>query len=452
MPGTPGLAGGRRAIAVPTGFPWTPGFAIRQWSGRYYADLDTTTLKRTTSSVLYVSPFGSDANAGTNPILPLAKISTAINKWTNATIYVLGAPIGAPPTVYPVETSWVSGVPFGAEQNIIAVSSFATLAPGRAISSVGMLAGGGTLGAAWSNVGGSTPSTYSNTLAATPYAVIDAAVLDTNGLPTALTVRASVALVEANPGSWYWAAGVLYVRRLGSAAPDGNLRPLKGSTINGWLNTALNIYVEGLTFEGGNARCFYWQSVGTACAMVDCDATHGQGEGLAVSSSTAAVTMSLTFVRCRSDAMQAGDGFPYTITGAGTTLNVAELACTGNDNGRNAGSNQGSTGHVAAGTTVNIVRVGCTYAGNEAQEVADVGDGAGNGGCSVWNVGCLFDGLVSTSYGYTGGDATAAWMHGCRLERNATDLQAADAGVVIKVFETAYRTTAGAGTITRYIG
>lgn len=212
--------------------------------------------------------------------------------------------------------------------------------------------------------------------------------------------------------------------------------------INGHSSLAVDMYVERLDFAYGHARAFFLQNVGTA-TFVDCDAYQGTQEGLSLTTSAAATVHTLYLVRCRAYDNQNGDGFPYTATGAGSTIRVLEWDCEGFDNV--GASSQGSSGHFTAGNAeVSIIRVGGRYYGNGAQEAADVG-------CQSWNLGCTFDGQDAAGIGYTMSGTGTAWLHGCVLTGNATDITTDDAGGTVNVYDTSYRTTSGAGTVQAYV-
>ena len=92
---------------------------------------------------------------------------------------------------------------------------------------------------------------------------------DTTGTPQAngdyckYTLGADAAAVDANPGYWYFAAGVYYVRTWDNRAPDADLHPLRAAS-NGMLITADNksYYFENITWRWATNRAvrFYGAS------------------------------------------------------------------------------------------------------------------------------------------------------------------------------------------------
>lgn len=434
--------GGGHAVSPPSGFGWTPSWQVLQLSAtQFTTNLVVSSLKVSTSATRYVSPSGNNANAGTSWGAAHRSLWDALNDAFTAgvavTIYVKGSPDPLNPMMYEYDHAWRSAL--AVDANVIVVSDEATLAPGYAISSTYMKPGGADLGT-WALVGGGTPNVYSATLAAAPNAVIDASILSSFGAGTRLTLQTSAADVEANPGSYYFAAGTLYVRTADSRAPDANLRTLKAGVINGHINTAsVDCYIQGLTFEGGNARCLFIQAA-TTVTLVDCKATHGQAEGLSLTSTTAAGDYTLHLIRCKALDCDA-DGLQYTTSGAGAVCRVLEWDCesTGNSG---AGADQGSTAHFTAGnTSVSVIRVNGRYHHNKTQGVADVG------GCTTWMLGCRF---VGESTGAYIGDAGTGWLHGCLMSGNTTDLVTDNASGNIKVAGTTYATSSGPGTIATY--
>ena len=330
----------------PAGFGWSPAFhVIETTPGVFTLTLVPSSLRRSTAVTLYVDvATGSDGNPGTNPLLPIKSINVAINLWTNATIYVKTG-------TYPEANSWSGGVPFGAEQNIIAVSDFTTLAPGTVIS-------------------------------------------------------------QASAG----------VR-------------------NGWLNTALSIYVEGIAFEGGgNGVAAFWAQNAATIAMVNCTFSSGNFEGFAMSSNAAAADHTVYLIGC-TFRNNAGDGVDYTALGAGSTIRALEWNCTYTGNS-GAGTDQGSSAHFTAGNTaVSVIRVNGQFVANKTHGVADAG------GTKGWTLGCRFD---REAIGLYVGDTGTTWVHGCRFEGCTTDLNAADAASTIHLTETATRLRAGSGTVDAY--
>jgi hypothetical protein len=443
-----GTSGGRvgglpASIRVPSGFGWTIPFTVRQdENGHFTTSLSPSALRVSTTRSLYVDvATGNDGNAGTNPLLPKKSIWSAINLWQNDTIYVKSG-------FYYVANSWSGGVPFGANQNIIAVEDFTTLKPGRAISSVAV--GGLT----WSHTGGNV---WEAALAAKPYGVISSAAGDYGVVydGTAWLVE-NVGVVDPvsdmAPMEWWHNAGVLYVYTTDGLTPAGSpdrYRALKDAVNNGWLNTALNLCVDGITFEGGgNNRAFFLQDCGTV-SFVDCTfrASEANGCELNVGVGVVGTTHTVYLIRCHA-LDNHGDGFGATVLGANETVRWLEQDCVGNYNWGSVISDQNASLHFTAGNTaVTGVRVGGIYTFAKSQQIADVG------GTKVWNLGVIVFTQSGAPPAYFLGDTGTAWFHGCVLDSQTSssyDIETDNAGGTVNHTATNYQTTTGPGTIQGY--
>lgn len=431
-----------RRVAPPSGFGWTPSWNVIESSpGVFTTSLDPASLIPATAATLYANAAqANNTGNGQSGAAAEQAIWAALNDVvTTTTLYVLGSADRNNPTVYGWTKAWRVGT--AADLAVKVVSDFTTLAPGWAISSTALVAGDGELGA-WASTGGGTANTYVATLTTAPDRVIDALVPDAHGVPTKLTLRSSIATVDAAPGSYWHSAGNLYVRTADSRAPSfPTLRPLRAASVNGLANGGKTVYVERLSFEGGDtARAFYAQNANVV--MVDCDVNHGPALGFEVNTgATTGVTRTAHLFRCRFIA-NGGDGCGYTASGATMTLRGVEVDCIYARNS-GAGTDQGGSAHFTAGNTeVSVVRVNPTCTANKTQGFADVG------GTTTWAAGCTFTGEAIGAYV---GDTGTAWLHGCVFNGCTVDLDPADAGATINVpFDAAVATRAGSGTVARY--
>lgn len=282
------------------------------------------------------------------------------------------------------------------------------------------------------------------TSSAAPKKSINAALNDWAGTTT-IYVKAGT-YPEANS----WSGGVPFganvnvigVTDFAALAPGQVISQASSGVRNGWLNTALSIYVENITFDGGgNGVAAFWAQQAATIAMVNCTFRSGNTEGFAMNSNAAAADHAVYLIGCTFTA-NAGDGVDYTALGAGSTIRVLEWGCTHASNS-GAGTDQGSSAHFTAGNTaVSIIRLGGTFAANKTHGFADVG------GTTVWAVGCRFAG---ESVGAYVGDAGTAWLHGCVFNDCTTDLTANDATSTIRVADSIHRTAAGAGAVSAYL-
>ncbi len=281
------------------------------------------------------------------------------------------------------------------------------------------------------------------TSSAAPKKSINAAINDWAGATT-IYVKAGT-YPEANS----WSGGVPFganVNVIGVAdfttlAPGRVISQASSGVRNGWLNTALSIYVENVTFDGGgNGVAAFWAQNAATIAMVNCTFTGGNFEGFAMNSNAAAADHTVYLINCTMSA-NPGDGADYTALGAGSSIRALEWNCayTGNSG---AGTDQGSSAHFTAGNAaVSIIRVNGAFATNKSAGFADVG------GATVWALGCRF---VGEAIGALVDDATTAWLHGCTFSGGTTDLRAVAAASVINVHDTNYATSSGSGTVASY--
>lgn len=447
--GSFGLAGAYpRKVSPPSGFGWSPTWGVIEIApGVFTTTLDVRRdLMVATAATRYVAlSDGSNADNGSTWALAHKSLWDGLNDAFTAglavTIYVEGSADPLNPTVYDYDNAW--RVALAVDANIIVVSDRTTLAPGYAISSTYMAPGGAYLGT-W-GLGPTEAAVYEAALAAAPAMVIDATVTNaTTGTHQRLTLQASAAAVQATPGSYYWAGGVLYVRTADSRAPDASLRALRAGVVNGHINTAtVDCYIEGLSFEGGSgagtSRALYIQAM-TSATIVNCKATHSSGEGLSLSSSTVSADHTLHFINCQALDCD-GDGFQYTATGNAAVVRALEWNCVSKVSS-GAGTDQGSSAHRTAGnTSVSMIRIGCLFASNKTEGFADVG------GTTTWALGCRFE---SEAIGAYVGDTGTGWLHGCTFNGCTTDLDPFDAGATIYTADCHYTTTAGSGTVGKY--
>ena len=428
------------AVPRPTAFAWGSAPTVRRTGPRRFElALDESALLVASSRALYVDGVnGNDAWSGTSPTIggpngPKKSISAAINRWhVNQTIYVKSG-------WYPVTRSWTGGVPFNGNVNVIAVDDLNNPRPGtgRVTSSVSE----DVVTLAWANLGGGV---WSAPLANAPYAVVDRA----TATPTWFTLCALAGDVNV-PGEYHYGAGTITVATLTGAAPGATLRILRDAVHNGWLNTALDVTTVGLTFEGGgNLRAWWAQDAGSV-TFIDCCFELSKSVGCELNANVAAATHTVRHIRSVAR-WNTADGLSYTALGAGEGYRVVEYDCLALENGRNAGSNQGSSAHWFAGNGAHyIMRVGGRYAGNEAQEIADAA-GAGAGALKTWMLGCQLDGGTVAGNGYELSGDGAAWLDHCRIDRVVNPLATDNAAGIVRVFGTAQRTATGPGTVADY--
>ena len=250
--------------------------------------------------------------------------------------------------------------------------------------------------------------TYQHTIVGTLSRMHDAAVRDADGLPTVLTSRASIALVEANPGSYYNNAGTLYVHTADSRPADRSvLVELTGATAPqlpfnaaGFFLTLQNCDFIGtappVTLSGCN---FYLDGVRTNYAPE--------------SSSTDADEI-YRYNCVSANVTGTGDIWDYR----GDVL-VLEQGCIA----RNAGTGDAANCSTLHGTAV-ALRINSDYSGGR-RTIHDVET------AMAWNLGCdasdSVTGGANTDLGWTCGDigvssTTQVWLDGCTASGNTVDI------------------------------
>lgn len=244
---SPALSVGQTKIDVPSWMNW-PSHApdpkiVRHPSGAYGWQLNFNQLKNSGGASYYVDPaVGSDSNIGTSS-LPLKTLSAAIAKSDVGTVYLR------------------RGVYYGSEGFN---GQFLT----KSINIVASNAGSGgwedevVLGShkpmAWTPLEG-FPNVWKaaagNAEGDAIHRVVDLrAPRDSEGVPVPMVRLASPSEVDAVPGSWSFADGVLYVNRTGGIAPDRTLVPTvaPGGGIRIGRAASVKVFLRGINAVGGN--------------------------------------------------------------------------------------------------------------------------------------------------------------------------------------------------------
>ncbi len=371
-----------------------------------------------TTATKYVAKGGSGTGTTSgDPIGTVWQVLNAVNQPT--TIYVLqgdGSDLDL--------SNGIAGVNCVDDVEIIVVTSFATLAPGRRrITMAAPLT--------WTSVGSGVYSApMAGAYAFAPYNVVDEATLDAYGGGAWLVPRADQAAVAANPGSWAKVGSDIFVRTSDSRAPDSRLLVFKNANLASTVFANTDLYLEGVELLGG-AQPLYMPQSGTA-TLVRCHAKYGRLAGFTFNGATRA-----NLFECRATG-NGGDGITYT-----STLRALEVGCTSCKNGdpiTPTNINNGSTMHSAG----SIIRVDGVYRDNQGPNVADVGGG------SSWLVRCQASGSTATQSTQRVGLHVqgTAWLDACDFTGNPeADLKPELNGDVINVYGTRYATIAGAGAV-----
>ena len=378
-------------LEEPDGFSWKTsqlhGKIMTDNNGTYHVDYDVVVNKNDLGTVAYVSPNGSDSNAGTINA-PLANISTAYNNGAN-TIYLMSGIYKRTQTLY--------GVEINRNINIIGLSDDVIIAP--AVSNISFTSHS-------NNVWSGSASFLSN--------IVDITNKTADGHYIKYEAKTTAADVQATEGSWAIVSGVLYVHTIGDVEPttaNGILLLHSGqSTPTPMFKlTGGNLYLENLTViegasplhaqkqengsivrvYGKNCKFFYSRSTNNDVVML-------QGISLSV------------FQNCEAS-FGLKDGFNYHEE-QGIIPKAIEINCIGIGNGNvEDGNDQGSTIHDGG----KIIRVKDICAHNYGANFADQGSDT-----ESWNIGCVgyesyCTASVSQNTNYLAYTGTKMFLDGC---------------------------------------
>ncbi len=394
-------------LAEPEGFIWKDsplhGKIFTDFRGVYQVDFDVADYKNNPGKALYVSPDGSDGNAGT-PDAPLANMSTAYNNGAD-TIYLY-------PGIYDRPTS-IFGTAINRDLNIIGLGD------------------GVILCTRIKNIPNESPNVteystgvwrcYSNN---TTYLsnVVDIAHKTADGHFTKYTQLTTISEVEASAGSWALVDNSAYIHTLSGENPLGSddvlllysPNPTSSNTYPLIKVTGGKVYFENLTCiegtapllvqrqeNGGNIEIYAKKCKFFYSRSEDYDVVMLQGTTLSI------------FQNCEAS-FGMKDGFNYH-SRESVIPKAIEINCVGIGNGNiEDGNDQGSTIHDGG----SIIRVRDICSQNYGANFADQGTGT-----ESWNIGCTgFESLTDYSYSGTSDaqksnffayDGTKVFCEGC---------------------------------------
>ncbi len=379
-------------VPVPANFFPAPKLARPTLSGAAYSSTYATDFHRAHASLTtyYVDPVtGNNANAGTSAGTALKDMNTALAK-SDVQCVVLAAGI------YTQNEAWTT---YSRPNRSVIIECQA----GRAV--VGKFET-----PTWTLTATRT-YTYQHTLAGTVLRAYDATARDADGLPTVLTLRSSVADVEANPGSYYISGGVIYAHAADSRAADRSILVALTAPTNPTLPfTAAGHFavMRNIDFVG------VWINSDVSGANYYLDSVHALW-GPEQSNSNC---YEIYRIGCKTKYIEvsggASDCFDYRLSAIGLEQNcVAKNQDTGD-------TTNCSTAHDSS----IVMRVACDYSGG-ARVVHDIV------GTRTWALGCsainATTGGANTDHGWTCGDIGIAstaqmWLDGCSASGNAIDL------------------------------
>ena len=310
-------------------------------------------------TTVYVDPVaGSDANPGTEA-QPYKSLWKGVSANVAQDLIVM-----AKPGLYDYQTCW---------------ASYASSAPITQVVPWGdgdIISSAHQPGLSWAL---HTGSTYRAAITDTS-SVADVSLPTAAGDYSGLWPRTSIALVDANPGSFYHDGTYVYVRTADSRAPDSDIRVYRSfAPSQGFIgaSTSQTLYMDSVKFHGGATPFLARKPTAGSSTLLakNCAFNYGGANGLAIVGPWVCVLHG-----CEANE-NVSDGFNYHEYTAPTGQPQAiEVDCVARGNGKNAqGTNNGSTIHEAGS---HIVRVNGDYSDNQDYCIHDVG------GSRSWNLGC----------------------------------------------------------------
>lgn len=408
------------AIVPPATFPWVVPFNVfrADQSGEVWTDLDIERYKPTITKTYYVSTTGDDGALGTSGA-PLKSVKVALAKPDVDEVLVA-------PGVYQWGNGWDQTAParslsvrrWGSSGDVVLSCSAPSLV--------------------WAAEASPNTHVYKATYATyAPKDVWDASIVDGNGDYYHPTVRASIAEVEANIGSYYITGNDIYVRLSDDRAPDSSVRVFI-TRYNGYHTAATTVYLENLNFEGGlDTWLLVSTSASTKVYAANCtfkysnndDGVKTQGGGEAI------------FYACTA-ARNYADGFKSTLNTV--QAKIGYVSCTSRNNGQTSSTAHNAWSTHDGGATV---YVDCEGTACYGPQVADVTT------AYSWLVGCNMhdaapgSGASDVNYYIDG----FMWLDTCASSGSTYDLCSLAAGDYLYTYAlTTSGTTEGSGTFSAY--
>lgn len=451
-------------LSTPVGFRWTThGLRIgRALSGvDFSTDFDITSLIPTPTRTYFVNPIsGNNGNAGTSEGTAFRDLTHALTRSDVDQIRIVGL---TSDFVGLGVQSWNNTTNQARSIAVINRTGFRYISAACAALPTWVATAGR------SNVFETTIAAASARAATDLSLKVVPTYIDRNNVRRSLTnvpakyrtlVRvASIAAVEATPGSMFHDGTNLYVRAHDSRNLVGDqfMIPTTETNNGRFTSTANNVqlYVEGLDFVGGN-RAFYAFTNSTVTGLVlahnNCSFQGaGVGNGLAIQ-------MAGTVYGYRSAAYDNNlDGFNYhsfasDASNDATSPNCVEIECAGAGNGT-TGSSGASDNASTAHEAVNLIRINCVYVDSSDRVMADT-DFA-----HTWHIGCHIGQALTVG---TSQESVAAlsnsrvWLDGCNVPAGANPrFVAAQSSIIYHCNsgEVVNNTTGEAtGTVRAYLG
>jgi hypothetical protein len=377
-------------VTPPAGFTFTLPFTIQQ-RGRTFRPLawDVSSLEPATTAALYVSPSGSDVNDGRDLAHAKRTIENAIGSMTQAT------------TIWLADGFYGENAPAGTGghwrgNNPAYDLVLKAIHPGQVINSPKVYQ------LSWTVYDAPT-HTYQANYASGVFAVWDGKILQ-NGDYIRLTAQASIAAVQANAGSWYQTAGVVYVHLADDRPPDSDLHVFRDMNSAYCTRDGITIYLEGIEFQGGTNGAGWFRNASAAGGLQiyakNCRFKYsGYIGGLAIEGANAVICQD-----CES-ARNQNDGFNYHVRN-GVAPDAIEIRCAARDNGIPGGDNDNNGSSIHDGGRV--LRLMGRYYNSAGPNVIDIDNALS------YNLGCqAFDSLAAAGSGHNYYIDGSMWLDCC---------------------------------------
>jgi len=302
------------------------------------------------------------------------------------------------------------------------------------------------LGLVWAADGVYTNCYKADVTGYTSYCVADGISPDIYGDSIPLHRQATLAAVDANPGSFLQSGTDLYVRLLDDRAPDSDVHVFNAVN-NGRTSDPVTYYVEGVTFHGGG-RPFLAGSSSALCKlyMRECafkySARNAAREGIFINGLGEVILENCVSAR------NGGDAFKSDIDTV--SANLILINPIGRFCGRTGDANVNGYSRHEAGNTIIINGEMFECLGRVIQDV-----NLGGGSPKQWNMGLYLHDPANPASGYNfavGGSGAEMWIDTGRSTGAAiADIEAgAGSTIYYRNFDPATPVTAGAGTVTTY--
>jgi hypothetical protein len=393
-------------VAVPNAaFNYVP-FTIQQ-RGRTFRPAPPWNIRTeaniTVAKSYYIKPDGSDAADGLSEANALKTFAAAFDKADIDRLYVKAG-------TYDCQNTGVGYLDIHRTMEIIGYGGAVILN-----NDISYMKG------EWVAVG----NHYTTTLAG-PGVVLDKSRLNFYSDYLRYRPATSEAEVDATPGSYWWNAGIEYVRCIDDRVPDANLLLLYlGTSLRASLDNT-TIYVDGLSFVGmGLGLGAATAARGFKFFMNNCSVKYYAGWYIFTIDSADLVILKNTTVA--DNFWTSGDGVHCDDTG--TATNIIEIDCTMYNIGK---TGDGASNLSSMHNDADAVRINGVYYDSWARGVHDIHTG------KTWCLGSISKRVQSNhpsaagglSVGFCNGNTREMWLDSCTtIGQLNYDLQQADANL-----------------------